>query len=241
MKKSLSKILTIAILFTLPFLFNLRVNAVEDPIIVDGECTKYIILGSYVNANGDQVESIDKDGKPFCNDTCRKSLIISNGTRIANKFCVYGSTEETTTINGIDLSLPLEPSKEDSALMWLRAGVYAVMGLTGLGLILYGLYGWYLRAMSEGSEDKIKESYNIYKNAIIGAIIVFSAVVIAQVVFNLVGLTESVFEFNFIPKAGYTVDVEDTDTGRYCYSNQVDRNGDYKCIYNKWTWVGVPD
>lgn len=209
----------------------------KDPerIVYDPECTKFLIVGEYENAAGEKINAYE-GGVPFCNDRCRYNIIYNDvGGRRPGTFCVYGSETDPLFLNDeVNLSLPIEIPAEDAILIWIRSGIYAVMGVTSLALILYGLYGWYLRAMSEGEEEKIRLSVNIYKNAIIGGIIVFLAALVTQLVFMFLGVTESILEFNFIPKSGYEVEVTDQDTGRLCYENQTDVNGVFECIENKW-------
>jgi hypothetical protein len=135
------------------------------------------------------------------------------------------------------IDTPLPPGPEDAAMIYIRAGIFAILGATGLLVIFYGLYGWYKRAMSEGNPDKVEEAFKIYKNAILGTIIVAMSFGIVQIVFMLLGVTNSVFEFTFIPKSGFTVEVRDSDVGRTCYPEQKDKSsegGTHVCIDNKW-------
>jgi hypothetical protein len=123
--------------------------------------------------------------------------------------------------------------QEDAALIYLRSGLYVVMGLAGLLLILYGLYGWYIRSMSAGNPDKVQLSMSIFKNALIGGIMVVMAVIIIQMIYSFLGITQGAFDFNFIPKIGTTVTINEIDVGRKCYSNQTDTNG-HTCVDGKW-------
>lgn len=210
----------------------------KDPerIVYDPECTKFLIVGEYVNPEGERIDAYDENGKPFCNDRCQYKVIYNeNGGRRPGIFCEFESETKPLDLGGeVDLNLPIEIPAEDAILIWIRGGIYAIMGATSLALILLGLYGWYLRAMSEGEEEKIRQSIKVYQNAIIGGIIVFLAALITQFVFMLLGVTESILEFNFIPKSGYEVEVTEKDIGRYCYETQLDKNNEYECVDYKW-------
>jgi energy-coupling factor transporter transmembrane protein EcfT len=124
--------------------------------------------------------------------------------------------------------------QEDAALIYLRAGLFAAFSIASLLVVLYGLYGWYVRSMSGGNPDKVSESMSIYKNAIIGVVIIFSSLIIIQIVYVLIGITQSPFDFNFIPKIGRSVSVTEGDVGRKCYSSQKDSNNRYECVDGVW-------
>lgn len=216
--------------------FVVKASNNTDPTVTpvyDSECTKLVLLGSYTDTDGKTQSMYDSvTGYPLCNDTCQYNIIYgTNGARKTGAFCAYGHDDTLLTLKIQSSTADVE----NSALVWVRAGIYAVMGVSALLLVLYGLYGWYLRAMSEGQEEKIRESLKIYKNAIIGGLMVFAAVAITQLVFYIIGVTDSVFEFNFIPRVGSEVTVTKDDVGRYCYSTQTDTSGKYECVNNQWT------
>lgn len=230
--------LLVLVLLVLPLLQNIPVRADTTApsgtdVIFDADCQRLILTGG----------NLTSDGKPACNINCQRQILY-DGPDFATKngqFCSYGSTSVKGSINNSnylpDAKYPIGKSQPDSFMIYIRGALIAVLGITGLGVILLGLYGWYLRAMSEGNPEKIEESVKVYKNAIIGAIIVASSALIVQMIFIFIGVTDSVFDFNFIPKYGYTVQVTDNDAGRYCFSSQVDKDstgGSYKCVDNRW-------
>ncbi len=235
----LKKFSTIIIVFALIIaglsfispVFAEEVDPAEE-IITDADCVRAVFTG----------EAIDPEtNKPYCNTLCQKQILNDPPDYITKngRFCEFGSTsEQGETPDGKaylpDAKYPIAASQDDSILIYIRGAIYAVMGISGLAVILMGLYGWYLRSMSEGNPDKVEEVMKVYKNAIIGTIIVFMAVVIMQIFFTIMGITESIFDFNFIPKYGYVVNVKEMDIGRYCFENQIDKDGEFSCVDNKW-------
>lgn len=207
----------------------------QDPaeIVVDTNCAKAILEGIAIDANN----------QPICNTSCVRGIIYDGPdyTTPNGHYCVYGSTSTGAVDTGGSLIVlstlgALKPSQQNTVLIYVRGAIYLVLGAGSLAVILYGLYGWYLRAMSEGNPDKIAESVKVYKNAVIGIIIIIAAIIIAQLTFVFMGVTDSPFEFDFIPISGYEVVVTPNDVGRYCYSNQIDTTGVYQCdpATNKW-------
>lgn len=192
-------------------------NSPED-IIVDPECARRLLVGEGV---------FDDEGKPICNSRCKRSILD------AGKYCEYGTTDSGIVWDQ-DLSIPLEVGGTEALLIYLRAAIYAVLGLVALGVVLFGIYGWYKHAMSEGNPEKVQEVRKIYTNAIIGAIIVIMSFVVVQLLSNFLGVTESVFDFSFIPKSGYSVDVTESDTGRACFEQQIDKDSSHSCVDGKW-------
>lgn len=190
-----------------------------DEVVFDPKCAQQIVLGS------EKVYS--PDGKPICNNRCLSSIIENN------QYCKFGTTDQAVAWDQ-DLTIPLEIASSDALLIYLRAGLYAVLGLVSLGVVVFGIFGWYKHAMSEGNAEKVQEVKKIYTNAIIGAIIVLMSFVVVQMLSNFLGVTESVFDFSFIPKSGYTVNVLDGDTGRVCYEPQKDKDNSHSCIDGKW-------
>jgi hypothetical protein len=174
----------------------------------------------------------DSSGNPICNRYCSHALIFDGEAR-NNKLCKFGSVDE------VFVSTALLPKffipQEDAALIYIRAGLMAILGGGGLLVVLYGLYGWYVRSMSGGNPEKVALSMSIYKNAILGVIIIFSSFVIVQMLFVFLGIMQSPLDVSFIPKIGYIVDVKENDIGRKCYSLQSDANGIYKCVDNLWS------
>jgi hypothetical protein len=228
MKKILLTILIIIspiILFSGVKTFALSPTLDPEEVIFDYECQRRTLL------------SVDTTSKePKCNLYCiRKEIFSTDGNR-NDDFCPYKLTtgaKPGSEIFGdyevIEFFIP----QEDAALIYLRSGLYVVMGLAGLLLILYGLYGWYIRSMSAGNPDKVQLSMSIFKNALIGGVMVVIAVVIVQMIYSFLGITQGAFDFNFIPKIGTTVTINDIDVGRKCYSNQTDTNG-HSCVDGKW-------
>jgi len=193
------------------------VNSPED-LIVDPECARRLLIGEGI---------FDDEGKPICNSRCKRSIVE------ARQYCEYGTTDSPRVWDQ-DLSIPIEVGSSDALLIYLRAAIYAVLGLVALGVILFGIFGWYKHAMSEGNPEKVQEVRKIYTNAIIGAIIVIMSFVVVQLLSNFLGVTDSVFDFTFIPKSGYTVEVSEFDTGRVCYEQQIDKDGSHSCVEGKW-------
>jgi len=232
----MKKYILIILIFGFSLIYSYTVKGVEteqidtpdqEEVIFDYECQRKILLSK---------EGIDPiTGDPFCNLYCKRGLIydLADGSRNSS-FCKYGTTGEKKpdSISSIEFFIP----PEDAGLIYLRAGLYAVFGIAGLLVILYGLYGWYVRSMSGGEPDKVKQSMSIYKNAILGIIIIFSSILVIQLVYVFLGITEGPFDFNFIPKIGTSVDVKETDVGRKCYSNQQDSNTTYICDPTTKVW-----
>lgn len=191
-------------------------------VILDYECARRIIVEP----------SIMVDGHPICNRTCIRSIVESGS------YCVWGSdSTEAGSWGGDDLNIPLNIGPVDAAFIYIRAALYAVMGAVALAVVLYGLYGWYQHAMSEGKPDKLELVRKIYTNAIIGAIIVVASFLVVQILATFFGVTSSLFEIDFIPKSGYTVEVREKDVGRVCFEKQVDKSaegGSYTCVDGKW-------
>lgn len=209
-----------------------KANAVTTPTpdpVFDYECQKMTLLSP---------DGVDSSGKPKCNLFCERSEIYTNGSR-NDKYCPYG--QKIGAIAGTDAAMfganykfnEFFIPQEDAVIIYIRSGLYVVMGLAGLLLVLYGLYGWYVRSMSAGSPDKVQLSMSIFKNAIIGGVLVVVAVVVVQLVYSVMGITQGPFDFNFIPKIGTSVTITDEDIGRRCYSNQTDTNG-HVCTDGKW-------
>ena len=203
-------------------------------LVIDTTCLKAIIEGKAIDSTTNE---------PTCNRYCQRKILYMSPdyTTPSGNYCVFSFTDKVATdstgkVLTLELIAPLQPLAEDTVLIYIRGGIYLIMGGSSLAVILYGLYGWYLRAMSEGNPEKVAESVKVYKNAIIGIIIIFSALVITQLLFLFLGITDGPFDFNFIPKAGYLVDVTDADLGRFCFSNQMDKNKTYTCdpTTNKW-------
>mgnify|MGYP001477425943 CR=1 FL=1 len=203
------------------------VTPTPDP-VYDYECSKMTLLST---------SGVDSTGKPLCNLFCERTEIYTAGGVRNTKFCPYGL--KTGAVEGSELFANYLVNEffvpqEDAAIIYIRSGLFVVMGLAGLLLVLYGLYGWYVRSMSAGSPDKVQLSMSIFKNAIIGGILMVVAVVIVQLVYSVMGITQGPFDFNFIPKIGTVVTITDEDIGRRCYSNQTDTNG-HTCIEGKWS------
>ena len=197
-----------------------------DP-VYDYECAKMTLLST---------SGVDASGKPLCNLFCERLEIYSAEGVRNTKYCPYGSktgaVEGSTLFTGYVYNEFFIPP-EDAAIIYLRSGLYVVMGIAGLLLVLYGLYGWYVRSMSAGNPDKVQLSMSIFKNALIGGVLMVVAVVIVQLVYSVMGITQGAFDFNFIPKIGTHVTITDQDIGRRCYTNQVDSNG-HVCTDGKW-------
>jgi hypothetical protein len=200
-----------------------------DEIILDADCSRYLLFATDAYTN-------DTPPKPKCNIMCKRSIMYdSPDYQYKNgNYCVYGdpNTQASGTLTSINTPIP--PAPEDATMIYIRAAIYALIGATSLLVILYGLYGWYKYAMSEGNPDKVGESRKIFKNAIIGTIIIVMSFSAVQLIFTLLGVTDSVFEFTFIPKAGFKVTVKDSDVGRFCYPEQKDKTGAHTCVDNKW-------
>jgi hypothetical protein len=243
-------------LFLTVFLFiagySFHVNAVDgNEVVFDYDCQKVILTGA----------GKDAEGKPVCNLHCVRSILYdAEGGYITRngKFCKYGSTNQAGTIkvpasgcaanpSGAcpdssylpQANYPIASSQADTIMIFVRGGIYAVMGAVSLGVILLGMYGWYLRAMSEGNPDKVETSVKVYKNAIFGALTCFGAVIVVQLLFLFMGITDNPFDFNIIPKYGYKVKVLAEDVGRYCFVGQVDKAEPpkYHCDADTNRWV----
>ena len=205
-------------------------------IIVDTDCQKAIIA---------QAEGVinESTGQPICNRMCLRSVLY-NAPDFNTKngdFCKFGSNTERGTLDGKaylpGVNLPIGPSQPDKIIVLARQSIYLLLGGVSLLVVLMGLYGWYLRAMSEGNPEKVEVSLKVYKNAILGSIIILMAGLLAQSVFMAMGISEGFFDFNFIPKYGYIVEVGNLDEGRFCYENQEDKSnlgGSYICTQNRW-------
>jgi len=193
-----------------------------DSVITDYECLRRILVEPTIMVNG----------HPICNRTCLESIIESDS------YCQYGYEDMLGgSWIGDDLNIPLNIGPVDAAFIYIRAALYAVMGAVALAVVLYGLYGWYQHAMSEGKPDKLELVRKIYTNAIIGAIIVVASFLVVQILATFFGVTSSLFEIDFIPKSGYTVEVREKDVGRVCFEKQVDKSaegGSYTCVDGKW-------
>lgn len=195
---------------------------VEDPVIIDNECVKRILVEP----------SIMVEGHPICNRTCLESIVLSG------YYCLWGSeTSRGLSWDGNDLNVPLNIGPVDAAFIYIRAALYAVMGAISIAVVLYGLYGWYQHAMSEGKPDKLELVRKIYTNAIIGAVIVIASFLVVQLLATFFGVTSSLFEIDFIPKSGYMVEVREKDIGRVCFEKQEDKSsegGTHLCVDGKW-------
>jgi hypothetical protein len=228
-KQSLIIFFCIGIFTLFPVIKVLAVAPTLDPneVVFDYQCKQYVLLSK---------QWVFPDGKPRCNEYCERHLIYTNGSR-NTMFCTYGSTgttEDQSTLMGLGTIPEFFVPQEDAALIYLRSGLFVTFGLSGLLLVLYGLYGWYVRSMSGGNPDKVALSMSIFKNALIGGVLVVVAVVIVQLVYSFMGITQGAFDFNFIPKIGTNVLVDINDVGRKCYSNQTDLNLRYTCVDGKW-------
>jgi hypothetical protein len=229
MKKTISIILGfICVLILFPIGKVNAVTPTPDP-VYDYECAKMTLLSK---------SGVDPEtGKPLCNLFCEREQIYPEVGIRNTMFCPYGfktGAVEGSTLFANYLFNEFFVPQEDAALIYIRSGLYVVMGIAGLLLVLYGLYGWYVRSMSAGTPDKVQLSMSIFKNAIIGGILMVVAVVIVQLVYSVMGITQGAFDFNFIPKIGTVVTITDEDAGRRCYSNQTDTNG-HDCVEGKWS------
>jgi len=228
-KLSIIGLFIVGVILLLPAFTVKAVSPTLDPDepVFDYECKQRVLLSE---------QGVDANGRPKCNDYCKRGLIYTAGSR-NNMFCIYGSTQITadgTALFGADFTVPeFFIPQEDAALIYLRSGLFVTFGLSGLLLVLYGLYGWYVRSMSGGNPDKVALSMSIFKNALIGGVLVVVAVVIVQLVYSFMGITQGSFDFNFIPKIGTNVTIDDNDIGRKCYSNQRDSNG-HTCVDGRW-------
>jgi hypothetical protein len=222
MKKTI--FLLILLLSPIFFVSAAGTTPTVDPneVITDYECARRIIVEP----------SIMVDGHPICNRTCLRTIVDSGS------YCVWGSdTSVGGNWDGDDLNIPLNIGPVDAAFIYIRAALYAVMGAVALAVVLYGLYGWYQHAMSEGKPDKLELVRKIYTNAIIGAVIVIASFLVVQILATFFGVTTSLFEIDFIPKSGYTVEVREKDVGRVCFEKQVDKSsegGMHTCVDGKW-------
>ena len=226
MKKIFLIILSLVSFFTL--LSGGKILAADPDPVYDYLCQQKTLLSS---------DGVYANGKPKCNLFCERGQIYSEEGARNDKFCPYGS--KTGVVDGATLFAGYKANEffipqEDAALIYLRAGLYVVMGLAGLLLVLYGLYGWYVRSMSAGNPDKVQLSMSIFKNAIIGGILMVVAVVVVQLVYSIMGITQGAFDFNFFPKIGTIVTITETDIGRRCYSNQTDTNNHTCGTDGKW-------
>ncbi|MEI7616619.1 MAG: hypothetical protein WCJ54_07885, partial [Actinomycetota bacterium] len=160
-------------------------NAAADPkeVVFDADCSRVIITGV--------LAARDATGKPICNLRCAREVLYDQPDYITKngKFCEYGSETKQGVYIPVNCKLPISPylpatacaaekflpdanypilpSQDDSIMIYIRGGIYAVMGVVSLGVILMGMYGWYLRAMSEGNPEKVAASMKVYQNTII--------------------------------------------------------------------------
>ena len=216
-------IFCIAIGFFSTFLFFVKaLSTTPTDVIYDYECQRRILLST---------TGKDADGNPKCNVFCSKAKIFTDGIR-NDQFCKFNSVSETTTLDAKTIDYFIPP--EDAMLIYLRAGLYAFFSFGALTVVLYGIYGWYVRSMSGGNPEKVALSMSIYKNAILGMVMIFSAFAIIQLVYVFIGISASPFDFNFIPRICLHCDVKSSDVGRQCWANQSDINGKYKCVDEKW-------
>lgn len=188
-------------------------------VIIDNECIRRILIDP---------KAKDADGNPVCNRRCQKWIVDSGF------YCVYGSEDVTGSKWEDQPGENLTGGSPDMLLIYIRAGLYVVLAGVSIAMVLYGIYGWYSFAMSQGDPEKVKNARKIYTNAAIGGIIVLVSFIIVQLLGVFFGVTSSVLDFSFIPKSGLIVNVRDTDIGRSCFSEQVDVNDIYECIDGKW-------
>jgi hypothetical protein len=222
MKKIIS-IFTIFWILVAPVLVQ-GAGLAPDPneVIFDDECARRLVMATTIPGTV---------YVPQCNKYCIRSIVSGEG------YCIYGSENVRGGYWDVDLELPIQPGPVDAAFIYIRAALYAVMGAIAVAVILYGLYGWYMHAMSEGKPDKLEVVKKIYTNAVIGAIIVLCSFVVVQILATFFGVTESLFEMSFIPKSGFLVEVRDKDIGRVCFEEQQDKSsegGTHTCVDGRW-------
>lgn len=217
-------ILTIILIFPLFIISASTADPVLDPdeVIFDNECARRKLLATPASSTASE---------PICNLWCKRSIINSG------QYCAYGSEDTSAGSWDGDLEVPLRVRPVDAALIYIRAALYAVMGAVAVAVVFYGLFGWYTHAISEGKPDKLEEVKKIYTNTIIGTVIIVMSFVVVQLISVFFGVTESVFDLNFIPKSGFEVEVRESDVGRVCFAEQSDKSSEgglHTCIDGRW-------
>jgi len=82
----------------------------------------------------------------------------------------------------------IKSTQEDLASA-VGAVMFQFLGLLGIVLVSYMVYGGYIWMTAQGSEEKVKQAKTIIRNGIIGIIIVFSSAVIMGVTTRIIALS----------------------------------------------------
>ena len=167
---------------------------------VDSKCVTYLLTHDYT-------------GNPPCNEVCDGSCLeldrsckYVDGTFIkTNDQCFdleeTALTPVTDSINIFGIDIPYDKA------IWVlsRAGlllIFAVISLISIGLVIQAMY---LRTTSQGEPEKIEESTKIFRNAVLGLVISFGAILLTQVFALFLGISDSIFDLTVIPKLGLIV------------------------------------
>jgi hypothetical protein len=170
--------------------------AADVPLQTDQDCVTYNLI---------RPANVAETCNNICQVTCLNSVAIGGG----KSHCSPGTTDNC---NG---TIPTECALSSIKDFFTFAGVVIpadkvvqyfsrvlLMGaysLAALLSIVYGVYGVYKRSFSEGNAEKVEESMKIFKNAIIGIIIVFMSVVVVQIGSTFLGVTSNPFDFSLVP------------------------------------------
>ncbi|HLD03841.1 MAG TPA: hypothetical protein VJC17_03660 [Candidatus Dojkabacteria bacterium] len=203
---------------------------------VDPKCAAYLLTHDY-------------SVTPPCNEVCASSCLelgrsckyVDGDIVKTNNICF--DLEETAldpvtgSLNIFGIDIPYDKA------IWVlsRAGlllVFAVISLISIGLVIQAMY---LRSTSQGEPEKIEESAKIFRNAVIGLVITFGAVLITQVFALFVGISDSIFDLTVIPKLGLIVKLSPEEIEKQvCRPEQkgvqegVGNLFVYICENNKW-------
>lgn len=146
------------------------------------------------------------DPEADCNLTCEYRCIASGDGCEKDDPTACKTVEQTTdqiadniNFSGIDFGPP-----ERAIPSLIRMLLTAVMGLISVAAIIMGIYGMIVRTTAAESPEKIEESAKIFRNAIIGVVISSMGILMIQIIVLLLGITQGLFDFNFVP-----VDIED--------------------------------
>lgn len=235
----LKKLFTIGLfVFLFTNFWSSSAYAAGDRLIVDPKCIQYKTLYQEPRA---------------CNDLCPESCVE------AGNYCHYNTTPQ---LDPVCTGRPLDIFEANDELAGINIfganfgppeyalpliirlilfGVFSVMGLLSIG---YGFYGMYVRSTAQDSAEKVELSNKIYKNAILGVIISFSAVIIMQIIALLLGVSGSLFTFNLVPKQGTNVTLTEDDLSGYCLDGQIgiiegNAAAGYVCENGAWTTVNT--
>jgi hypothetical protein len=223
----------------------------EDPeqLVQDTECITSKVAGIPAVFAGTEYAACSR----VCPRKCLYTLQSGYSVRY-NGFCIddpaatplpyacrstFYDPKVTEAINKVNL-LGLDIDR--AVILAIRRVMLLVFGAAGVVIIGLGMFATYKFSFSEGNQDKVSEAVKIFRSLVIGAIILFSGVVLIQVVATVTGVTGSLLDFDFIPRSGRVVILHKEDLGKKCFLEQIPdvaSNGSeqYKCDPETLTWV----